>query len=387
MKVIILGSDGYLGWPTSMYLSKKGHEVWAVDCEIKREWEWDFGVKPLFPIPKLSERVSIWNRREEKYCIHPRHINIATEADALYGLIKSTKPDCIIHYAEQPSAPMSMHSLSHAVKTQTNNITGTLNVLFALKELAPECHLIKLGTMGEYGTPNIDIEEGYIHITHNGRSDTLPYPKQPGSFYHASKCHDSINISLACKIWGLRATDLNQGIVYGIDTDEILDHPDLGTSFHYDGVFGTVLNRFITQVVLGESLSVYGNGSQIRGFLNIRDTLRCVEIAMENPPDEGEKMRVFNQFTEELKIIDLAMIISSVSTIDHIADCNIEHLPNPRIEQEDHYYNAKHSALEILGHHPILLDEAMLTDMIDKVSMYKDSIRVDTINPNITWRK
>ncbi len=189
----------------------------------------------------------------------------------------------------------------HAVYTQVNNVVGNLNVMYAIQETDPDIHLVKLGTMGEYGYPNIDIEEGFIEITHKGRTDVLPYPKQPGSFYHLSKVHDSSNIMFGCRIWGLRATDLNQGIVYGQSTKETDVDPLLATRFDYDGVFGTVLNRFCVQAVTGHPLTVYGAGGQTRGMLNIRDTLACVTLALENPADRGE-FRVFNQFTESFSV-------------------------------------------------------------------------------------
>ena len=382
MKVIVLGADGYLGWPTCMYLSRRGYEVWAIDCGIKRQWEEKFGVKPLYPIAGLGSRVVMWNRREDACSIHLfESINIATEPNLLYGLLDKVKPDAIIHYAEQPSAPMSQFTRGTAVITQMNNVIGTLNLLFAMKHTDNlDCHLIKLGTMGEYGTPNIDIEEGYLEIHHNGRSDTLPFPKLPGSFYHASKVHDSTNIHLACRIWGIRATDLNQGIVYGIDTEETLSHPDLRTSFHYDATFGTVINRFVTQAVLGLPLTVYGNGSQTRGFLNIKDTLRCVELAMKTPAEEGE-FRVFNQFTEEFSIMDLAMKVRHASPIPVF----IENIPNPRVEKENHYYNARHDNLRHLGLVPNLITEDVLSNMIAQVEEHKLSVRLETLLPKIEW--
>ena len=198
-----------------------------------------------------------------------------------------------------------MMSRERAVETQHTNVIGTLNLLFSLRDHVPDCHLVKLGTMGEYGTPNIDIEEGFIEIEHKGRTDTLPFPKLPGSLYHCSKVHDSTNLHFACRIWGLRATDLNQGVVYGIETEETARDERLITRFDYDEIFGTVLNRFCVQAVIGHPLTVYGSGGQTRGFLNIRDTLRCVELAVENPADRGE-FRVFNQFTEQFSVGQLA---------------------------------------------------------------------------------
>ena len=235
-----------------------------------------------------------------------------TDAAFTYAAVADSAPDAIVHFGEQRSAPYSMIDREHAVYTQVNNVVGTLNLMYAIAEVNPDIHLVKLGTMGEYGYPNIDIEEGFIEITHKGRTDVLPYPKQPGSFYHLSKVHDSANIMFACRVWGLRSTDLNQGIVYGQSTPETDLDPVLATRFDYDGVFGTVLNRFCVQAVMGVPLSVYGAGGQTRGMLNIRDTLACVTLALDNPPERGE-FRVFNQFTESFSVRDMARLVKEAS--------------------------------------------------------------------------
>ena len=261
--VIVLGADGYLGWPQAMHLSNQGYRVIAVDNLVRRRWDLECGTSSLIPISTMERRVERW-REGGRRDIEWRNVDL-TDAEALAELIASTRPDAVVHFAEQRSAPFSMIDREHAVMTQLNNVAGTLNLLFALHEHAPDCHLVKLGTMGEYGTPNIDIEEGFITIEHNGRSDTLPYPKLPGSFYHLSKVHDSHNIHFVCRAWGLRATDLNQGVVYGCATDETGLHPELATRFDYDGIWGTVLNRFLVQSAIGKPLTVYGSGGQTRG--------------------------------------------------------------------------------------------------------------------------
>lgn len=271
----------------------------------------------------------------------------------------------------------------HAVMTQVNNITGTLNLLWALRECAPACHLVKLGTMGEYGTPNIDIEEGFIEIEHRGRKDVLPFPKQPGSFYHLSKVHDSHNILFACRIWKLSATDLNQGVVYGIETDETPLNPGLATSFHYDEIFGTALNRFCVQAVAGVPLTLYGQGKQKRGFLNIRDTLRCVELAILNPPPPGE-FRVFNQFTEIFSLMDLARLVKEQGAKLGLR-VEIQHLENPRVEAEEHYYNARHSKLLDLGLAPHLLSDVLIDSMLVRVQENAGRIRRESILPRVRW--
>jgi UDP-sulfoquinovose synthase len=302
---------------------------------------------------------------------------------ATFKLLEEVKPDAIVHYAEQPSAPYSMYSRSTAVQTQVNNVVGTLNILFGMRRHCPNAQLIKLGTMGEYGTPNIDIEEGYITIQHNGRSDTLPFPKQPGSFYHLSKVHDSHNIAFACRIWGVAATDLNQGIVYGIDTDETALGADLHTSFHYDAVFGTVLNRFLVQAAVGAPLTVYGKGGQTRGFLNIRDTVRCIELAALNPARPGD-FRVFNQFTEQFSVNELAERVQRTAQRAGIAT-RVDHLPNPRVELEEHYYNAKHSRLQDLGLEPHLLTDAVLDKAFAMVLRNAGRVDKAAFNPTIAW--
>jgi len=287
-----------------------------------------------------------------------------------------------VHFGEQRSAPYSMIDREHAVYTQVNNVVGNLNVMYAIKEIDPDIHLVKLGTMGEYGYPDIDIEEGFIEITHKGRTDVLPYPKQPGSFYHLSKVHDSHNIMFACRIWGLRATDLNQGIVYGQSTEETELDPALATRFDYDGVFGTVLNRFCVQAVTGHPLTVYGAGGQTRGMLNILDTLACVTLATENPAERGE-FRVFNQFTESFSVREMAEIVKRVcpSRVD-VA----EGLSNPRVEHEEHYFNAAHTKLLDLGLEPHLLTDDVIAGILDIVERHRHRVDVRAIAPTVRWR-
>ncbi|MGC1968318.1 MAG: NAD-dependent epimerase/dehydratase family protein, partial [Candidatus Acidiferrales bacterium] len=348
MKIAVLGGDGYCGWATALYLSKQGHTVAIVDNFVRRLWDHELGAQTLTPIQPLAERLKVWNHLTGKTI--ESYVGDVTDYEFLTSMIKEFEPESVIHFAEQRSAPYSMIDRQHAVFTQVNNVVGTLNLLFALRENRPECHLIKLGTMGEYGTPNIDIEEGYITIEHNGRKDVLPFPKQPGSFYHLSKVHDSHNIMFTCKAWGLRATDLNQGVVYGTTTDEVALHESLINRFDYDEVFGTVLNRFCVEAVVGHPLTVYGKGGQQRGFLDIRDTVRCIELACLQPAGPGE-CRVFNQFTERFSVLQLAQLVKSAAEKIGL-EVKISHLPDPRVEAEEHYYNAKHSKLIDLGLEP-----------------------------------
>lgn len=382
MRILILGGDGYLGWPTAMYLSKRGHDVTALDNFAKRRWEEELKVAPLMPILPLEERARLWSDLTG-LIIHPVSADLC-DHEQVSRVIREIAPDAIVHYGEQPSAPYSMIDREHCVFTQTNNITGTLNVLWALREHAPACHLVKLGTMGEYGTPNIDIEEGYIEIEHNGRRDVLPFPKQPGSFYHLSKVHDSHNILFACRAWKLRATDLNQGVVYGVATDETALDPGLATSFHYDEVFGTALNRFCVQAVAGIPLTLYGQGKQKRGFLNIHDTLRCVELALLNPAAAGE-FRVFNQFTEIFSIGDLARLARDQAAKLGLK-VELQHLENPRVEAADHYYNARHQKLLDLGLAPRLLSDVLIDSMLLRVQENAGHIRRESILPRVRWQ-
>jgi len=382
MKIAVLGGDGYCGWATALYLSRKGHSVSILDNFSRRQWDHELGVQTLTPIRPLAERLRVW--QELTGNVIEAFTGDVTDYDFLSSTIKALEPDAVIHFAEQRAAPYSMIDRKHAVFTQVNNVVGTLNLLFALKEFQPECHLIKLGTMGEYGTPNIDIEEGYITIEHNGRRDVLPYPKQPGSFYHLSKVHDSHNIMFACKIWRLRATDLNQGVVYGTMTDEVGLDEALINRFDYDEVFGTVLNRFCVQAAIGHPLTVYGKGGQTRGFLDIRDTVRCIELACLNPALPGE-CRVFNQFTEQFSVLDIARLVETAASKMGLR-VEIDHLPDPRVESEEHYYNAKHSKLIDLGLKPHLLSDSLLDSLMNIAVRYRDRIDASLILPQVNWR-
>jgi UDP-sulfoquinovose synthase len=328
MKIAVLGGDGFCGWATALYLSRKGHSVAVIDNFSRRQWDYELGAQSLTPIRPLAERLAIWQQLTGNTI--ESYVGDVTDYDFLSSMVTAFEPDAIVHFAEQRSAPYSMIDRKHAVFTQTNNVVGTLNILYAIREFVPDCHLVKLGTMGEYGTPNIDIEEGYITIEHNGRKDVLPFPKQAGSFYHLSKVHDSHNIAFTCRAWGLRATDLNQGVVYGTMSDEVAVDDALVNRFDYDEVFGTVLNRFCAQAALGYPLTVYGKGGQTRGFLDIRDTVRCIEIACLNPAKPGE-FRVFNQFTEQFNVLELAEMVKE-SGKELGLKVEIEHLPDPRVE-------------------------------------------------------
>jgi len=382
MRILILGGDGYLGWPTAMRFSAAGYEVSVVDNFSRRRWHTQHSTDSLTPIRSLADRIEAWkdvSGREIR-----TFVGSIEDGKFLDRVVAETLPETVVHYGEQPSAPYSMKSRATAVETQYTNVIGTLNLLFSLRDRVPDCHLVKLGTMGEYGTPNIDIEEGFIEIEHKGRKDTLPFPKMPGSLYHLSKVHDSHNIHFACRIWGLRATDLNQGVVYGIETEESAQDERLITRFDYDEYFGTVLNRFCVQAVIGHPLTVYGEGGQTRGFLNIRDTLQCVELAAQNPADLGE-FRVFNQFTEQFSVAELAELAER-SGAELGYQVSVLNYPNPRIEAERHYYNAANTKLIDLGLKPHYLGEELVRSMLKIIERHKGRVIERAILPRTRWK-
>jgi UDP-sulfoquinovose synthase len=380
MRILVLGADGYLGWPTALHLSEAGHEVGVLDSFARRGYDLELGVESLVPIEPFDARIAAW-REVGGRSLTP-FVGDLTDPDFTHAAVRDFRPDAIVHFAEQRAAPYSMIDRAHAVYTQTNNVVGTLNLLFAIAETDPSIHLVKLGTMGEYGTPNIDIEEGWLEVTHKGRTDRMLYPKRPGSFYHLSKVHDSHNIEFACRAWDLRATDLNQGIVYGQVTAQTARDPRLATRFDYDAVFGTVLNRFAIQAVLGHPLTVYGTGEQTRGLLDIRDTLECIRLACENPADPGE-FRVFNQMTQSLSVGQIAKTVAAA----YSGQVEVEYLENPRVELEDHYYNAVHTSLPDLGLEPHLLSDTLIESLFEVVERHKDRIDQRALRPGVRWRR
>ncbi|MBF0380238.1 MAG: NAD-dependent epimerase/dehydratase family protein [Magnetococcales bacterium] len=391
MRVLILGGDGYLGWPTAMHLSKKGYDVAIIDNYFRRNACRELNREPLLPALNLHERVAEWQR------VSGKKIEVAIGDITHYPFLKSCfsgvaftgnndkakYPDAVIHYAEQPSGPYSMMDYEKSSFTITNNLMSTLNLIHAIKEYKPECHIIKLGTMGVYGTPNIDIEEGYIEIEKGGRKHTCLFPKSPGSLYHLTKVQDGDMLYFYCKTWGIKVTDLNQGPVYGMFTDETQNNENLATIFNYDDIFGTVLNRFIVQAVCGYPLTVYGKGGQVRGYLNIKDTLQCVELTLRTPASEGE-YRVLNQFTETFTVNDLAKKVQDSGRRLGL-DVKIKAIANPRVEAEDHYYNPKHTGLMELGLQANLLSGDVLDEMIGFVKKYKSSVNTNCIKPQVKW--
>ncbi len=382
MRVLILGGDGYLGWPTAMSFSNKGHEVFIVDNYLRRNLCRDLDVEPLFSIPNLLSRVRIWKELTGK------EINVrlgdCCDYNFLTKVFNEFKPQTVIHYAEQPSAPYSMLDHNAAHLTLLNNLISTLNIIWAVKENVPDCHIIKLGTMGEYGTPNIDIEEGWLEIEHKGRKDKFLFPRQASSLYHTTKIQDTDLLWFYVRIWGLRVTDLMQGPVYGLSTDETELDERLSTFFNYDELFGTVVNRFIVQAVAGYPLTVYGKGGQTRGYLNIRDTIACVELSMLNPADSGE-LRIFNQITETFTVNELAGKVAKVGN-ERGHKVAIKSVENPRVEQEEHYYNPVFSGLKELGLEPHFLTDDVLHSMFQIVENHKENIARHKIFRGVKWK-
>jgi len=382
MKVLILGADGYLGWPTAMYFSQRGHEVIAVDNYCKRLSALELDSESLIPVPNLERRADTWESKSSKKI--SVHVGDVTNYEFLLSVFKKYNPDTVIHYAEQPSAPFSMLNRDKAAFTVTNNLITTLNIAYAVREVNPECHIIKLGTMGEYGTPNIDIEEGWMEIEHNGRKDKFLFPRQASSLYHTTKIQDTDLLWLYVRTWGLKVTDLMQGPVYGVSTDESDLHPDLLPCFHYDEIFGTVVNRFVVQAVSAHPLTIYGSGSQIRGYLNIRDTMQCVYLSATSPASKGE-LRIFNQVTETFSVMELAKKVKETGDrLGHKVE--IRHQENPRVEREEHYYNPKYTGLLEMGLKPHFLSGETLEGMFRVVEQYKNNINKGAIFRGVQWK-
>lgn len=381
MRVLILGGDGYLGWPTAMYLSSRGHEVAVVDNYFRRRACMELNCEPLIPVPNLQRRADLW-QGNSGYTISV-HIGDVCDYQFLRKVFQECQPEAVVHYAEQPAAPYSMMGQPQAIFTITNNLVSTANVVYAVKETNINCHIVKLGTMGVYGTPNIDIEEGYLEVEHKGRRHRFLYPKTPGSLYHLTKAQDGDLLYFYCRMWSIRVTDLNQGPVYGMVTEEAQQDERLLTIFNYDDIFGTVLNRFLVQAVAGIPLTVYGKGGQTRGYLNIKDTLACVELSLLHPAETGE-YRVFNQFVETFSVNDLANKVQTAGK-DLGLKVEVQLLPNPRLEAEEHYYNPVHTGLLSLGLTPHYLDNPTLIDMLQLVNSFRKNIRPEIILPQIPW--
>lgn len=381
MRIAILGGDGYLGWPTAMDLAVKGHDVWVMDNYLRRNMARETRSEALVDTPNLHERA------DRFHALTGRRINVhigdCARFDHMERLFREAQPDAVVHYAEQPSGPYSMIGYDQAHTTLQNNLGATFNTIWAVLNLAPQCHIVKLGTMGEYGTPNIDIEEGWIEVEHKGRKDKFLYPRAAGSLYHTTKVMDTDLLWFYVRTYGLRVTDLMQGPVYGLATPQSALHDDLLPNFHYDDIFGTVINRFLVQAVAGIPLTVYGKGGQVRGYLNLLDTLQCVDLALTTPAKQGE-LRILNQFTETFSVNDLAVHVQNAAKHLDI-DVAIDHISNPRKEKEEHYYNPVHSGLPQLGLQPHLLSDAVLVEMLQTVLRFKQRIDTRKILPRVSW--
>lgn len=383
MRVLIAGMDGYLGWPLSMYLTSRGHEVAGLDRFLRRAWVAEMESDSAIPIYPMADRLIAF---EERFGTRPDfRVGDLLDYDFVRGFLADFQPDAIVHLGEMPSAPYSMIDARHAVWTQTNNVMGTLNILFAMRDTCPNAHLIKLGTMGEYGTPNIDIPEGFFEIEYRGRRDRLPFPRQAGSFYHWSKVHDSNNVMFACKIWGLCSTDVMQGVVFGTRIDEMGDDPRLCTRLDFDQSFGTAVNRFCCSAVIDHPLTLFGRGHQKRGFLPLRDSMQCLTIAIENPPEPGE-YRVFNQFEEVYDVTELALKVQKVGR-ELGLDVEIRNLENPRQEMDEHYYHPDHEHLLNLGYQPTHDVEAELRIMLRDLLAQRERLEHfrEVLVPDIRW--
>lgn len=393
--VLILGGDGYLGWPTAMYFSARGYQVTVVDNYFRRHVCDQINVGMLYSVPTLVERAKIWHEKtgyEIKVIIgdltDPELMRSLLTGKGLHYQWSIDKnftgtPDTVVHYAEQPSAPYSLMDYKTANFTLSNNLLVTNNLMFAIKDLAPEVHVIKLGTMGEYGTPNIDIEEGWLEVEHKGRSDKFLFPRQAGSLYHTTKIMDTDLFWFGVRMWGLKVTDLMQGPVYGMETEESIIDDRLKTIFNYDELFGTIVNRFITQAVIGFPLTVYGKGGQTRGYLNIKDTLQCVHISEKNPAERGE-LKIYNQIMETFTVNELAKLTQETGQ-ELGYDVKIQNVDNPRIELEEHYYNPSYQGLINLGVEPNYLTVDSMKVLFNTVGRFREQIREDVIFSGVKW--
>jgi UDP-sulfoquinovose synthase len=392
--ILILGGDGYLGWPTAIFFSSKGYNVTVVDNYFRRNACENLGLRPLYKSPNLINRCLEWKKKSGKTI--KVILGDLTDPELMRSLFQKktitswpeescidNKPDTIVHFAEQPSAPYSMASYKNANFTISNNLLVTNNLMYAVKDFSPHSHIIKLGTMGEYGTPNIDIEEGWIDINHNGRKEKFLFPRQASSIYHTSKIMDTDLLWFGVRAWKLKVTDLMQGPVYGFTTKEIKNNEKLYTIFNYDEIFGTIINRFVTQAVVGYPLTVYGKGEQKRGYININDTIQCIDKSFSNPAKNGE-LRIFNQITQTFSVNQLAEMIYEVGR-ELNYDVSIKNIPNPRIENEDHYYNPKYQGLKDIGVKATLLNKDILKDFFIYVEKYKNNINRDIIFKGIKW--
>lgn len=385
MKIMILGADGYLGWALSLRLMAKGHDVIGVDNFATRKSVKEVGSDSAIPILSMEERIKAAKD------IHGYKMEFqkgdVTKYNFLHKTLKDAKPDTVVHFAEQRSAPYSMINAQHASYTMQNNIVGTINLIYSIIDVDPKIHVVKMATMGEYGTPNFDIpESAFVDVEINGKKDRITTPKWGGSWYHWTKVHDTNNLLFANRVWKTTATNIFQGPVYGTRTKEITDER-LHTRFDFDEVWGTVVNRFAVESVLDIPLTAYGAGGQIRGYLSLEDSVEALNLLIENPPEKGEHRSV-NQFVELLSINQIADIVQKAAKKQGI-EIRIEHLENPRIEADRHYYNPEIKVLPSLGFHPKLKMSDLAGQLIKDLKPYKARISRfrDRILPHTNWRR
>lgn len=381
MKILVLGGDGFCGWPTSLHLSAQGHDVTIVDSLVRRDIDRELGVNSLTPIRPIEDRLAIW-REKTGHDIGFRPIDVAQDYEALLELLTQSRPDAVVHFAEQRAAPYSMKSPRHKRYTVQNNVLGTHNLACALVEAELDTHLVHLGTMGVYGYYSQDpLPEGYLTVTWpSGEAREIVHPYSPGSIYHATKCLDNVLFHFYNRNDELRITDLHQGIVWGTQTPETELDEGLINRFDYDGDFGTVLNRFLVQAAIGHPLTVHGTGGQSRAFIHIRDTVKCVSLAIENPPADGERVRIMNQMTEVHRVRELAQLLS------RLTDAEVSFVENPRIEAAENELNVENMGLRKLGLDPITLQEGLMQEVLEIAGRYKDRVDFSKIPCQSTWR-
>ncbi len=383
MKILILGLDGYIGWSLALHQLAIGNEVCGIDNFSRRKTVEEIGSWSAIPILPMKKRMEILKEKYgEKISFYEGDL---LNSKFTNGVFKKFQPDGVVHLAEQPSAPYSMIDQEHVIYTQQNNVIGTLNIIFAIKNHSPRAHLVKLGTMGEYGTPDLDIPEGFFEVEFRGKKATIPYPRFAGSWYHWSKVHDSNNVMFACKLWGLRSTDIMQGVVYGTRTKEITEE-NFHTRYDFDEVFGTAINRFCAQAVIGHPLTVYGKGGQTRGFLALEDSIQCISLLLDKPSEMGE-YRVVNQFDEQYKVKELADRVKRIGNTKGL-EVVVNNIENPRLEKEEHYYKADHEKLKNLGFKPTRHIDDQISLMLDDLLKYKDRIieKKEAIVQTLRWQ-
>ena len=387
MKVLVLGGDGFCGWPTSLHLSDIGHDVTIVDNLSRRAIDIELEVESLTPIRPIGERIAVWHELTGKEIGFVR-LDLAEEYDRFEALLRDLQPDAIVHFGEQRAAPYSMRNIAAKRYTVDNNVRGTHNVLAAIAETGQDIALVHLGTMGVYGygwSGSAPIPEGYLTVkvpTPDGEIDReILHPANPGSVYHLTKTLDQLLFAFYTSNDQIRITDLHQGIVWGTQTPQTARDERLINRFDYDGDYGTVLNRFLMQAAIGHPLTVHGTGGQTRAFIHIRDTVRCIQIALENPPTRGEKPKVFNQVTETYRVRDLATLISSMTNV------SVANLPNPRREAVENELNVSRDQFLALGLNPTMLSEGLLEEIRTIAEKYRDRADTTKIIARSTWRK